>query len=153
MEPTDFLFTLLGAWLFALLFKGRELIALGKKESQRTSEEKKKVGEGLFRALLIEFFLLVPASAVLILIILPFLSRILGFSDSIANVTSKSAEMRHGFYALVGMVSYNFPFATVREIATRVALNTLKEFAELKNNRETSTPSDKKRIEDGKRKK
>jgi hypothetical protein len=149
MDTTDLLFTLLGAWLFALLFKGRDIIALSKTATQRTAEEKKKVKEGLFRALLIEVFLLVPASAVLILIILPFLLKILGYATSVTNLLSQSSELRRGFYALVGILSYNFPFATVREIATRVALNTLREFAELKETREMDASSDKKPIGEG----
>jgi hypothetical protein len=34
-------------------------------------------------------------------------------------------------YAAIGVVSYGFPYATIRRLITRVALNTLREFLEL----------------------
>jgi hypothetical protein len=125
---TDILFSLLGAWLFSLLFRGKDLVSLAKKEDQCTQEEKEKIKMGLVRSIVIEFFILVPASTTLILLILPLLLQI--FARSIATEYSfmKSVDQRRAFYVMIGIISYNFPFAAVRQIATRIALNTIKEF-------------------------
>lgn len=62
----------------------------------------------------------VPASAALLLLILPLVMP-----------TSLAAAHLRATFVLLGVVSYGFPFATVKTIVTRVALNTLKEFAAL----------------------
>jgi len=138
MELTNTLFALLGAVLFAMLFRGKDLIALSKKKTQHTPEEKEKIKAGLARGLALEFFILVPASALLTLLILPFLLQILPRSDSIEAILAKSLDIRRSFYVAIGVISYNFPFAAARQIVTRIALNTLKEFYYLqqKHNRE-----------------
>ena len=126
MLITDIVFSLLGAWLFAVIFKGKDLAVLAKKDSQRTPDEKKKVRTGLVRMLLIEFGILVPASTTLVLLITPAILRMT--TTRIGGALEESNEVRRAFYVAVGVISYNFPFAAVREIATRIALNTLKEF-------------------------
>lgn len=131
MELTNTLFALLGAVLFAMLFRGKDLITLSKKKTQQTPEEREKIKAGLARGLALEFFILVPASTLLTLLILPFLLQILPRSDSIETILAKSLDIRRSFYVALGMISYNFPFATVRQIVTRIALNTIKEFYEL----------------------
>lgn len=136
MWISDTLFALLGAWLFALLFKGKDIIALAKNDTQRTSDEKKRAKTGLFRSLLIEFLIFVPASTALILLILPFLSRIFAQSTSLERILAESFEIRGSFYVIVGVLSYNFPFAAVRQIATRIALNTIKDFYEQRRDRQ-----------------
>jgi hypothetical protein len=35
------------------------------------------------------------------------------------------------FYALLGLISYGFPFAALRRFITRMALRTLREFASI----------------------
>src|SRR5262245_57798132 len=128
MGIPDILFALLGAWLFALLFKGKDIVALAKKDPQRTPEERKKVKAGLLRSLLIEFCILVQASTTLILLVLPLILQATAKSAWIDEALVKSVDMRRGFYVSMGMISYNFPFAAVRQVATRIALNTIKEF-------------------------
>jgi hypothetical protein len=137
MRISDILFALLGAWLFALLFKGKDVIALAKNDTQRTPDEKKKVKSGLFRSLLIEFSILVPASTALILLILPFASRLLAQSGPLERLLAESFEIRGSFYVIVGVFSYNFPFAAVRQVATRIALNTIKDFYEQRRDHES----------------
>jgi len=131
MELTNTLFALLGAELFAMLFKGKDLIALSKKKTQHTPEEEEKIEAGLARGLALEFFILVPASTLLILLILPLLLQILPHSNSIEAILAKSVDIRRSSYVALGIISYNFPFVAVKEIATRITLNTLKEFADL----------------------
>lgn len=131
MELTNTLFALLGAVLFAMLFRGKDLIALSKKKTQHTPEEKEKIKAGLARGLAIEFFILVPASTLLTTLIFPLLLQAAPHSDSIKAILANSPDIRRSFYVVLGMISYNFPFATVRQIATRLALNTIKEFYEL----------------------
>jgi hypothetical protein len=140
MHITDVLFALLGAWLFALIFKGKDLALLAKRDNQRTPEEKKKVKTGLVRALLIEFVLLVPASTTLILLITPAVLRVA--ATGVGAALQESTDLRRAFYVLVGAISYNFPFATVREIATRVALNTIEEFYLRQHRRDSERKTD-----------
>ena len=128
MQIADVILGLTGAWLFALLFRGRDLVVVTKNDSQRTGEERKKVRGGLARTLVVEFFILVPASTALILLVAPFLVNLLARSSGLAKAVEQSSDVRRGFYVTLGILSYNFPFVAVREIATRIALNTVKEF-------------------------
>jgi hypothetical protein len=118
------LVTLAASELFLIIVRSGDISILSKKESQRTPDERVKASGGLIRSLALEFLLFVPASAALILLVLPLVkSRF----DSMFSTSDGVI----GFYALLGLVSYGFPFALIRRAVTAIALNTLKEFANL----------------------
>lgn len=120
------LITLAASELFLVIVRSKDITILFKKSTQRTNEERLNVERGLLRSIILELLIFAPASSALVLLLLPLIhSRF----DSLFNSPSTAIAA----YALVGLVSYGFPFAAVRRIATTVALNTLKEFATLKN--------------------
>lgn len=114
-SPPPWLFTFLSAELFLLLVRSNDLKILVKRNGQRSPHEKRKASRGLLRSLVLEATLLVPASATLLLLIAPIVIRPELFDRPV--------------YAGLGLVSYGFPFATVRTLVTRAAMNTLREFA------------------------
>jgi hypothetical protein len=121
-HPT--LITLIASELFLVIVRSGDISVLAKTDSQRTADERAKVSGGLLRSLVLEFFVFVPASAGLVLLLLPLVkTRLEGLFSSPNGVA--------GFYALLGLVSYGFPFALIRRAVTRIALVTLKEFADL----------------------
>jgi len=84
--------------------------------------EQKQRQRGLGRSVLLEALLFVPTSVLLVLLtVAPFL--VIGFTGTISAV----GELP--FYGLLGLASYGFPFAAVRRLVTKAALNTLREFA------------------------
>jgi|GEM_PF-4122206 len=110
-----YLFTLMSAELFFFLLRANDLKILVKQDRQRTLQEQARVTRGLRRSLLLECLLFVPASAVLLLLLVPLVAPVV-----------PSARLR-AFHALLGLVSYGFPFGAVRGIVTRVAVNALRE--------------------------
>lgn len=121
--------TFIGAELIFLLVRSQDFIIILKSKSQRSSLEQHQIDRGLFRGIFVEAFLFVPASAALILLISPILLP----SNFLQNQSSVSAA-----YTLIGVASYGFPFATVKRIITRLALNTLREFVKLLPEKEQS---------------
>jgi len=103
-----------------MLVKSGDLKNLAKRNGQRTAAERQRVTRGLLRSLLLECLVFVPASAILLLLLAPLM----------VSATTTTERIR-AVHVLLGIVSYGFPFATVRTIVTRTALNTLKEFANL----------------------
>jgi len=124
LHAHPWLIILLASELFLVITRSREITILVKKPTQRTEEEQKNVERGLFRSILLELLLFVPASVVLVLLLLP-----LARNKFVSFFTSPGSWM--AAYSLVGLISYGFPFAAVRQIVTRVALHTLQEFANL----------------------
>jgi len=112
--------TFIAAELLFLLVRSQDLKTLVKQEKQRTSSETHRVARGLLRSILLEVFIFVPASTTLLLFLAPLL----------ISYSQPPIRMR-ATYVLLGIASYGFPFATVRIIITRIALNTLREFAAL----------------------
>lgn len=104
--------TLGGAWLFFLVMNGGILKLLVKNTSQRLPEEQKRIELGLLRETVIEFFLLVPASAALLVMIKPFLIRTI---PALGALSTGSAPERIALHAIIGIVSYSFPFGALRE--------------------------------------
>jgi hypothetical protein len=114
------------AELVFLLVRARDIQTALKRADQRTQLEQNQIKRGLIRGILIEAVVFVPASAVLATLVLqPLLAPM--FTTSL----TVSAEKLVAFHSTLGVVSYGFPFATLRAVVTRAALNTLKEFAEL----------------------
>ena len=122
---TDQLFTLVSSELVFLLTRSRDIVSAFKTTAQRTSGEQMRVERGLVRSLVLEAVMFVPASAVLVILLTPLLGSqmLFGLFDGVSH--------RRATYALLGVMSYGFPFATVKQIASRMALSTLKEFASI----------------------
>jgi hypothetical protein len=88
-----------------------------KRPGQRTPAESKLVARGLVRELLCEVLIFVPVSVVLASIVVrPILAKIPALSD--ANVDG-----------MVGMISYGFPYRTLKMWALRACAKFLKEAA------------------------
>lgn len=107
----------LGAFLFFLIIRSKDITVVLKKSSQRTEGEEFRVKRGLRRSLFLEIFIFVPASALLMVLITPLLF----------SFDNKS----YAWYSLVGIVSYGFPFAAIKKAITEMALATLKEYEEI----------------------
>ncbi len=104
--------TLIGAWLFFLLMNARSLNTLVKKDEQRKQDEKQAVSEGLQRVVALEFFLLVPASAGLVILLMPFLVNLV---TGLSALNHGTAEQRVALHTMMGIISYGFPFRQLRE--------------------------------------
>jgi hypothetical protein len=126
--------TFIASELLLLIARARGIDILVRSRAQRTATEQRTVDRGLVRSLFLEILLFVPASVVLALLILPpFLTAKFPWLISLpAN--------RIAFYALMGTISYGFPFATIRLVVTRVALHTLQEFVNLQNRGDAERP-------------
>jgi hypothetical protein len=114
--------TILSAEIVFLLVRSSDLLIWLKSIKQRTRLEQIRIDRGLGRSILIEAFVFVPSSAVLLMLLSPLLIS--------AQLTTQGAPMS-AINALIGVVSYGFPFATVRRVVTVIALNTLREFANI----------------------
>jgi hypothetical protein len=116
------LYTILSAELLLLLTRSTDLLVLCKQSRQRTRLEQQQVDRGLWRGLVLEALLFVPASCILLLLLAPLvLSKTIIAATAVPSAT----------YAAVGVASYGFPFMTIKRIITRVAATTLREFVAL----------------------
>jgi len=115
----SWILTFVSAELFFILVRSGDLKNLFKRPGQRTKVESNQYSRGLARSVVLEAFIFVPASAVLLLLI----------AVPIVHSMTMSPEKMRAVYALLGIASYGFPFGMVRVLITRAALNTLKEFA------------------------
>ena len=115
--------------MFFLLIKSKDIIIIFKRKLQRTEEEKSRIEHGLIKSLLLEIFIFIPISIFLFhLAIMPFIiDKLLSIKYSIS-----------AWYALMGIIAYGFPFATVKGFVTKMALNTLIEFAKIAEHSEKS---------------
>jgi hypothetical protein len=111
--------TYASAVLLFLIVRSSDLSTLAKSDAQRTRDERVRVSRGLMRSMVLELLVFVPASASLLLLLLPLFPKLTIATDKVAT------------HAIVGVVSYGFPFSAVRRLVTRMALSTLKEFASL----------------------
>lgn len=127
MSVKSFLFhfpifiTLLSAELFLVLVRHNDLKSILKKGSQRTTAEKHLIKNGLTRSFILEILIFVPSSSILLLItIFPLFN----------NYISSKLPF-YSIYALFGILSYGFPFASIKNIITKIALKSLAEFHEI----------------------
>ena len=104
--------TLVSAWLFFLVMNAGDLETLVKNKDQRTPGERLQVKQGLSRIFCVEMFVLVPASAGLLLLVIPFFTRTV---DVLGALASGSERERIALHAMMGIISYGFPFAALRE--------------------------------------
>ncbi len=113
------IWTFVAAELIFILARSRDIIVIFKSQKQRNEAEKHQADRGLLRSLFLEAVLFVPASALLLILISPLLLPIRWFEGNKIQA----------LYSTLGVVSYGFPFATVKHMITRLALKTLLEFA------------------------
>jgi hypothetical protein len=118
------LITLASSELVFLLTRSNDILIACKAPLQRTPAEQVRVKRGLIRSLLLEATIFVPASAVLVVLLAP----LIGFHESDHVLSHAEAGA-----ALLGVISYGFPFGALKRMAQRMALTTLKEFAVLHN--------------------
>jgi hypothetical protein len=97
-----------------------------KRDSQRSAAEREEIARGLCRGVLLEAFVFVPVSAILVLIIVRPLVLLLPYAGVFSSEATNQA-----LYGLLGILSYEFPFAVLRRVVVRFALRTLKEFASI----------------------
>jgi hypothetical protein len=110
--------TVASAELIFLLTRSADITVVLKRSRQCTDDELLRIDRGLHRSLLTEGLLFVPASAALLLLVSPLLFRATPWlTPSVAS------------YALIGLVSYGFPFGALKRVVSRIAMNTLREFA------------------------
>jgi len=115
-----YLLTVLAAELTLLLVRSGDIVIMVKSAKQRTADEQHRIDRGLRRSFIIELILLVPASATLLILLSPLL------------LPSPLSDLKPSALATaIGVISYGFPLAAVRQVIIRVALNTLKEFVSL----------------------
>ena len=118
-------FSLTSAELLVLILRSKDILVLVKTRQQRTPTEQKEVDRGLMRSIILEMLLFVPASVLLFsLICRPY-------ALTFSRIRSLAAISNHAFDGLLGIMSYVFPFATFRKLATELALRTLRNFAEI----------------------
>lgn len=114
---------IVSAELLFVLVRFRDIQTLFKRSTQRSTKEQYQIEHGLGRGVVLECLVFVPVSAVLLLLVAP-----LALPE---NLLSPGEPRASAMYAALGIASYGFPFAIIRRIVTRIALNTLKEFAEI----------------------
>jgi hypothetical protein len=120
------LFIFISAELLFLVVRSEDIRILSKTESQRTQSERSRVQRGLGRSIILEMIVFVPASAGLVLLASPLL-----FANKLLLANKVDVSLLPAYYAILGIASYGFPFATIRTFVTRIALQTLREFAQL----------------------
>jgi len=119
----DLAIAMAASCLFVILVRSRELHIITKSRQQRTSKEQKEVEGGLLRSVLLDLLLFAPVSVTLMWMAMqPVLLRF-------SFVAALQAASRVSYDSFLGILSYGFPFVTVRRIVTRIAINSLKEFA------------------------
>src|SRR5690349_18296327 len=112
--------TFVAAEITFILAKSADILVIAKTQSQRTPFEQHRIKRGLKRSIIIDGILFVPSSAILALLLAPLLVPTIFKGDSVPTPAIN---------ALIGVVSYGFPFAAVRQVVTLIALNTLRAFA------------------------
>ncbi|MFN7923388.1 MAG: hypothetical protein U0Q16_25020 [Bryobacteraceae bacterium] len=106
------------ALLLFLITRSGDIQICVKAEAHRTAAETKLIHRGLRRSILLDGLVFVPASVLLgLLIVFPLVEPLAKPLDNrfVASAT--------------GLISYGFPFATVRALVVRFALRALREFA------------------------
>ena len=119
----------MSAELIFILVRSADILILLKSEEQRTGVERQRMKRGLLRSIVFDGLLFVPSSSALLILLSPLL--LIRYSSQDAPTMAVNA--------LIGVVSYGFPFTAVRRIVTIVALNTLREFANIVPNQISET--------------
>lgn len=118
--------SLVCAELFLVIVRTREITVLVKSDSQRTIVERREVARGLCRSIVLEMCIFIPVSVFLVVVIVrPFLLLLPALSGF------RTEPLRSALSGAIGVVSYQFPFATIRKVITQSALKTLQRFASI----------------------
>jgi hypothetical protein len=112
------LWVFLSAWLYFIVSKSAEIRDVLRSTERLTDQQRE-----LRRRLSLEFFLFVPASASLLLII----AEPTALSIPWSKVALTSPSVQKAFYAGIGIVSYGFPFASVRRMIQGMALDAVRQ--------------------------
>jgi len=123
------------AELLLVLVRTREIVIITKAPNQRAAKEQTEIDRGLIRSVVLEALLFVPVSVILLcLTVRPVLA------DS-GFLKLWAATHPIPFEAMIGLISYGFPFAMIRRLVTTIALQTLKNFAEISIKEDDSRPN------------
>ena len=121
-EDYPIILAFITAALFYLITNSADIKVILKKNDQRTESEKNRIKRGLFKEKLFDMILFVPISvALFFMIVFPLINKTL---ESLITDTNTR-------YSMMGIIAYGFPFATVKRIISKIALNALKEFANI----------------------
>jgi hypothetical protein len=118
---------LLCAEMFFILTRYSDILLLATNAGQRNKVEEARISRGLGRSIVLEMLVFVPISAILFFVaIRPFV-----LSLEPLRIRSVNGDFAMALNGSMGIISYGFPFVTVRRVVTLIALNTLKQFYEL----------------------
>lgn len=113
------LWSFVGAWLFGIIAHRYSLGILLKNKAQRSKVEAQKVASGLWRTECLEFLLSMPASTVLMLLLLPLVV------DWVPWLQGLRQSQPRAFFVGVGVLGYQFPYNAIRQQLLRATKETL----------------------------
>ncbi len=121
-EDYPIILAFITAALFYIITNSADIKVILKKNVQRKDSEKNRIKRGLFKEKLFDMILFVPISvALFFMIVYPLINKTL--ESLIADTNAR--------YSMMGIIAYGFPFSTVKRIISKIALNALKEFANI----------------------
>ncbi len=131
--------SLVSAEIAMLLFRNQWVrVVIAKGAIKISEKDQKHLQSSIKRTLRLEAFLLVPITVGLCFLVMrPFLANLL----PIRNLMERSREYRFAFDGFMGLVSYML-WAIIRNLITRSALATLREFEQVSMIRTSRTQSD-----------
>src|SRR5947209_2904443 len=106
--------------LFLIISKWNKIEIIAKAKRQRSESEKKEIDRGLVRSFILEALLYVPANAVLFFVAIRSLLFPIMPVRAVADRTPW-----WGFYGLLGISSYKFPYSAFKKRITNVANETV----------------------------
>jgi hypothetical protein len=109
------------AFLTCLLARAKDFTTALKTDSQRTPDERRSIKGGLGRSLFFDLGLGVPASGLLILLVSPVVTTHIEWMKDNPNA---------GF-AILGIMSYGFPWVAFRRFVVRIVLHSFQEMLEI----------------------
>ena len=112
-----------------LLTRSADVLMLAKSPGQRTKQEEYAVSHGLARDVILDLLLFVPVSVFTVL-------------ETVKHLLPETLISHPACPGLLGVVSFGFPFKTLRVLVIRFALRTLSEFRDVLNESEKNDPVD-----------
>ena len=111
------LLSILCGELYFLIFNQQRVKTIVKTTAQRTKEENSQIKRGLRRSLILEALIFVPLTIVLFYFtVFPLvLSKLIQIHPDITV-----------WYAVMGIIAYNFPFVILKEVIIRIAKESIK---------------------------
>lgn len=124
MAIPEWVYAFIGAWLYFLLNRSRDIQIALKTQRHLTTEESRRIDRGLKRSITLECLVFVPVSTTLLLLLTPLVTPAKIQSWLLTQYDSSRARI--ALYVLLGLISYGFPFAAVRGVVTKMALRIIK---------------------------